>query len=78
MNLEVSRDGHLSSLDLEDLPSCKSCLKGKMTKRSFSSQGERAKEVLELLHTDVCGLMNKPIRGGYECFIMFTDDYTRY
>ena len=49
-----------------------------MTKRSFSSQGERAKELLELVHTDICGPMNKPVRGGYEYFITFIDDYSRY
>ena len=38
----------------------------------------RAKEVLELVHTDVCGPMNKLARGGYEYFITFTDDYSRY
>ena len=46
-----------------------------MTKRLFSSPSERAKEVLELVYTDVCSPMNKLARGGYEYFITFTDDY---
>ncbi|XP_022883817.1 uncharacterized protein LOC111400651 [Olea europaea var. sylvestris] len=33
-----------------------------MTKRSFLAKGHRAKEVLELVHFDVCGPMNTPVR----------------
>ena len=57
---------------------CESCLEGKMTKRSFSAKGERAKEPLELVHTDVCGPLNVQARGGYEYFVNFIDDYSRY
>src|SRR5579862_6779626 len=71
-------DGPLSSFDFEPFPQCESCLKGKMTKRSFSGKVLRSNELLELVHTDVCGPMNKPARGGYEYFITFTDDYSRY
>ena len=49
-----------------------------MTKRHFSAQGHRAKEVLELVHSDVCGPMSVPTIGGYEYFIMFMDDYSRF
>jgi hypothetical protein len=30
------------------------------------------------VHTDVCGLMSVPARGGYEYFITYTNDYSRY
>lgn len=30
------------------------------------------------MHTNVCGPMNVPARGGYEYFITFTNDYSRY
>ena len=33
---------------------------------------------LELVHTNVCGPINVQARGGYEYFITFTDDYSRY
>ena len=49
-----------------------------MTKRSFSAKGERAKEPLELVHTDVCGPLNVQARGGCEYFVNFIDDYSRY
>ena len=53
-------------------------MEGEMTKRPFSSKGNRAKDLLELVHTDVCGPINVKARGGYEYFITFTDDYSRY
>ena len=33
---------------------------------------------LELVHTDVCGPMSTKAKGGYEYFITFIDDYSRY
>ena len=53
-----------------------SCLEGKMTKRSFSAKGTRAKEPLQLVHSDVCGPVSVQTRGGYEYFITFIDDYS--
>ena len=32
-------------------------------------------DLLEILHTDVCGLMNIEARGGYRYFLTFTDDF---
>ena len=49
-----------------------------MTKSPFIGKGERASEVLSLIHTDVCGLMNTSARGGCYYFIIFTDDLSRY
>jgi transposase InsO family protein len=49
-----------------------------MTKRPFSAKGYRAKDLLKLVHTDVCGPMSVAVRGGYEYFITVTDDYLRY
>ena len=49
-----------------------------MTKWPFSEKGERAKELLELIHSDVCGPMTTPAREGFSYFITFIDDYSRY
>ncbi|KAK8676013.1 hypothetical protein V6N13_034068 [Hibiscus sabdariffa] len=49
-----------------------------MTKAPFSGKGERASDLLGLIHSDVCGPMNTQARGGYEYFITFTDDFSRY
>ena len=34
--------------------------------------------MLELVHMDVCGPMSTQAKGGYEYFITFTDNYSRY
>ncbi|KAA0040929.1 gag/pol protein [Cucumis melo var. makuwa] len=70
--------GLLNQLEDNFLPSSDSCLKGKMTKRSFTGKGFRAKTPLELVHSNLCGPMNVKAREGYEYFISFIDDYSRY
>ncbi|MBE2321140.1 DDE-type integrase/transposase/recombinase, partial [Solirubrobacter sp. CPCC 204708] len=72
------QNGPLDSLEVEALPVCESCLEGKMTKRPFSAKGYRAKEQLELVHSDLCGPMTIQARGGFEYFMTFIDDYSRY
>ena len=72
------KDGLLEPLDFNEFPICKSCLEGKMTKRPFNAKGYRAKNLLELVHSDVCGPMSFQAKGGYEYFITFTDDYFRF
>ena len=49
-----------------------------MTKSPFTEKGERASEVLGLIHSDVCGPMNISAKGRYSYFITFTDDLSRY
>ena len=63
---------------LESLGTCESCLMGKMTKTPFSRTMERATDLLEIIHTNVCGPMSVEARGGYHYFLTFTDDLSRY
>ena len=74
----LHKDGLLDSFDYESIETCESCLLGKMTKAPFVGQSERASELLGLVHTDVCGPMNSTARGGFQYFITFTDDLSRY
>ena len=69
--------GHLNPLDVKALPVYEPCLEGKMTMRPFKAKDYRAKEVLDLVHTNLCGPMSTSARGGYEYFITFIDDYSR-
>ena len=64
----------LDSLDFESLETCKSYHMGKMTKTPFSGTMEQATDLLEIIHTDVCGPMSVDARGGYRYFLTFTDD----
>ena len=52
---KLHADGLLESLDYELLGACEQCLMGKMTKTPFSETMERATDLLEIIHTDVCG-----------------------
>ena len=49
-----------------------------MTKRPFSAKGERSKEPLQLVHSNVYGQLSVQTKGGYEYFVTFIDDYSRY
>ena len=49
-----------------------------MTKRPFPTKGYMTNALLELVHTDIWGPINIRVRGGYEYFIIFTDDQSRY
>ncbi|KAK8640398.1 hypothetical protein V6N13_008152 [Hibiscus sabdariffa] len=51
---------------------------GKMTKAPFNGKGERASDLLGLIHSDVCEPMNTQARDGFHYFITFTDDFSRY
>ena len=75
---KLHKDGALGSFDFESYEICESCLSGKMTKSPFNKQGERANDLLGLIHTDVCGPLSTNARGGYSYFVTFTDDLSRY
>ncbi|GJR28223.1 zinc finger, CCHC-type containing protein [Tanacetum coccineum] len=51
---KLQHGGLLNSIDIESLGKCVSCLSGKMTRKPYSHQVERAKDLLGLIHTDVC------------------------
>jgi hypothetical protein len=75
---KLHKDGLLSSFDFESIDTCESCLLEKMTKAPFTGQSERASNLLGLVHTDVCGPISSIARGGFQYFITFTDDFSRY
>ena len=75
---KLHTDGILESLDYESLDACEPCLMGKMTKTPSSGSMERATDLLEIIHTDVCGPMNIEARSRYHYFLIFTDDLSRY
>ena len=44
---------------------CKGCAKGNNTKKTFPSSESKAKGILEIIHSDVCGLMSSSSLSGY-------------
>ncbi len=62
-----------------EVAKCVSCLKGKMTRKSFpKSSNHRANQPLDLIHSDVCGPMNTLTPSQKKYFLTFIDDYSRY
>ena len=58
---------------------CEGCALGKHTRYPFPKNGSnKTKEVLELVHSDVCGPMNKVSVGGSVYYVTFVDDYRKF
>lgn len=94
LKLWHARYGHLNYKDLRglsnkervyglDIPmkdrgmSCDVCNKSKIHTLPFA-EGTRAKNILELVHTDICGPMSVKSYGNARYFVTFIDDATRY
>ncbi|GJX43241.1 retrotransposon protein, putative, ty1-copia subclass [Tanacetum coccineum] len=75
---KLQQEGILRSTDDESFDQCVSCLSSKMTRKSFPHRPERATDLLEIIHTDVCGPLRHVSRQGASYFIIFTDDYSHY
>jgi hypothetical protein len=56
---------------------CKGCALGKNIKKPFPSNNNRSKEILDLIHSDVCGPMPVKSLGGSLYYVIFIDDYSR-
>nr|GEV02602.1 ribonuclease H-like domain-containing protein [Tanacetum cinerariifolium] len=69
--------GILHPNDDESFDKCKSYISGNMARKPFPHQVERAKELLGLIHTNVCGPFRIVSREGTSYFITFTDDFIR-
>nr|GEY40665.1 hypothetical protein [Tanacetum cinerariifolium] len=74
---KLQHDGLLNSINIESLGKCVSCMSGKMARNPYSHHVERAKDLLRLIHTDVCGLFKIVSRQGASYFVTFTDDFSQ-
>lgn len=58
---------------------CEYCVVSKKHPKPFpASKSLRAKKVLEMVHSDMCGPISPTLNGGKSYFISFIDDYSRY
>ena len=48
-----------------------------MTKSSFKSKAYTSKEILEIVHTDLCGPIDVQSYKGDKYIMLFVDDYSR-
>jgi len=70
-------DGVLKTLDFTDFGTCVDCIKGKQTKKTTKG-ARKSSEILEIIHTDICGPFPTPCLNDQRYFISFIDDHTRY
>ncbi|KAL5806123.1 hypothetical protein ACOSQ4_028856 [Xanthoceras sorbifolium] len=57
---------------------CEGCIFGKQHRDSFPvGKSCRAKQQLQLVHSDICGPMETESHGGNRYFLTFIDDYSR-
>jgi hypothetical protein len=67
----------LLPLEFSDLQQCIECIKGKYVKK-IKKDAKRNIGILEIIHTDICGPFPVKSVDGYDSFITFTDDYSRF
>ena len=69
----------LSSDMTQDIGVCEPCAEGKHHRSKFpTAGGKRGKEILDLVHSDVCGKMSTGSLSGCEYFLTIIDDKTCY
>jgi len=57
---------------------CEICYKCKIHQLPYKRSSNRAKAVLELVHSDICGPIETESLGGARYFVTFVDDFSRY
>ena len=55
---------------------CKGCAQGNNTKNPYPSSDSKAKGILDIVHSDVCGPMQTTPLSGYVYYASFIDDYS--
>ena len=67
----------LLPLEFSDLEQCIDCIKGKYVKK-IKKDAKRSAGILKIVHIDICGPFSVKSVDGYDSFITFTDDYSRF
>lgn len=79
-SMNLMKNGLVTGMDYDvsTFNPCVPCIEGKQPKLPFSKKSySRSKELLGLVHTDVCGPMQVPSLGGMRYFVTFIDDFSR-
>jgi hypothetical protein len=56
---------------------CRGCALGKNAKKDFPNSDRRSKEILELIHSDICGPMSAPSLSSFLYYVIFIEDFSR-
>jgi len=66
----------LKTLDFTNFGTCVDCIKEKQTNNTIKSI-KRSSEILEIMHTDICGSFLTPYLNGQRYFISFIKNHTQ-
>jgi hypothetical protein len=72
------KDDILYPLDFSNLDYCIDCIKGKYAKQVKKGEAKQSTEILEIIHTYICGSFPVKSVDGFDSFIIFTDDFSCY
>nr|GEX35432.1 retrotransposon protein, putative, Ty1-copia subclass [Tanacetum cinerariifolium] len=75
---KLRHNGLLNSTDRRAFEKCVPYMSEKMARKTYTHQVERAKDLLGIIHTDVCGPFKIVSRQGASYFVTFTYDFSRY
>nr|GEU82750.1 hypothetical protein [Tanacetum cinerariifolium] len=75
---KLQHDGLLDSTDIKSFEKCASSMCRKKASKPYSHQMKRARDLLGLIHTNVCGPFKIMSRQGAYYFVTFTDDSSHY
>jgi hypothetical protein len=72
------KDDILIPLDFSNSDYCIDCIKGKYANQAKKGEAKRSAGVLEIIHTDICGMFPVKFMDDFDSFITFTDNFSRY
>nr|GEV31581.1 hypothetical protein [Tanacetum cinerariifolium] len=75
---KLQHDVLFNSTYLRAFEKCVPCMSANIARKPYTHQVKRAKDLLGLIHTDVCGPFKIMPRQGASYFVTFTDDFSRY
>lgn len=81
-DLNVMRDGAVQGISYTDKAqfsksNCVVCCEGKQARLPFTNTGNRGRDLLDIVHGDICGPMEEKSIGGMKYFLLLVDDYSR-
>jgi len=70
---ETAKNFHIKPCSM--LKTCECCLKAKMARKPLPQKSDTVStEILDLIHTDICGPMQTQTPGGNRYFMTMIDD----
>lgn len=79
--IKCAKEGTVKGLEINENfggYNCETCAKGKMSRKALPKRSQRQTDLLDIVHTDICGPMQMESIGQSRYFITFIDDSSRW